>query len=111
MDEEAEVLAGEGVAGKVELKRSKLGLEVISGRTEKTQEVKEVREVELESLGSRGMANINEFVQCSVGKFDGQGNFQYWHSQMEFFLKVMEYTDVMINGFTDPGDQATLTQN
>ncbi|CAB4289836.1 unnamed protein product [Prunus armeniaca] len=57
------------------------------------------------------MANINEFVQCSVGKFDGQGNFQYWDSQMEFFFKVMEYTDVMINGFTDPGDQATLTQN
>ncbi|XP_024195793.1 uncharacterized protein LOC112198945 [Rosa chinensis] len=53
----------------------------------------------------------NDFPQCPVGKFDGKGNFQHWRSQMELFFKIMEYTEVVINGFTDPGDQANLTQN
>ncbi|PRQ23286.1 putative RNA-directed DNA polymerase [Rosa chinensis] len=30
---------------------------------------------------------------------------------MELFFKIMKYTEVVINGFADPGDQANLTQN
>ncbi|CAL8174777.1 unnamed protein product [Prunus armeniaca] len=30
---------------------------------------------------------------------------------MELFFKFMEYIDVVINVFNDPGDQGTLTQN
>ncbi|KAL6141741.1 hypothetical protein ACLB2K_060028 [Fragaria x ananassa] len=53
----------------------------------------------------------NDFPQCPVGKFDGKGNFQYWRSQMVLFFKIMEYTEVVINGFTDLGDQANLTRD
>ena len=57
------------------------------------------------------MANRGtDFPQCPVGKFDGKGNFQHWRSQMELFFKIMEYTEVVINGFTEPEDITNLTQ-
>ncbi|KAL6179775.1 hypothetical protein ACLB2K_046446 [Fragaria x ananassa] len=30
---------------------------------------------------------------------------------MELFFKIIEYIEVVINGFTDPGDQANLTRD